>query len=48
MMGYALALIRNRPGQVCFELSTREDPPGGRDLATPPSSSHPPVAGNAR
>lgn len=38
MMGYTLALTRNRPGQVCFELSTREQPPGGRDPATPTNS----------
>jgi hypothetical protein len=25
MMGYSLALTHNRPGQVCFELTIRED-----------------------
>ncbi|MGH8565202.1 MAG: ATP-binding protein [Gammaproteobacteria bacterium] len=25
MMGYALALTHNRPGRVCFELTTREE-----------------------
>ncbi|MGH9893140.1 MAG: sensor histidine kinase, partial [bacterium] len=40
MMGYTLTLTRNRPGQVCFELSTREEPPGGRDPATPTANPH--------
>ncbi|MGH8576832.1 MAG: sensor histidine kinase [Gammaproteobacteria bacterium] len=38
MMGYSLALTHNRPGQVCFELTTREDPSGGSDPAPPGSN----------
>jgi sensor histidine kinase regulating citrate/malate metabolism len=38
IMGYALALIRKRPGQVCFELTTREDPSGVRDPDPPDSN----------
>ncbi|MGH8478733.1 MAG: sensor histidine kinase [Gammaproteobacteria bacterium] len=40
MMGYTLGLTRNRPGRVCFELLAREDPPGGRDPATPNLNAH--------
>jgi hypothetical protein len=38
IMAYALALTRNRPGQVCFELTTREDPSGVRDPDPPDSN----------